>query len=626
MAEVYLMAYGYAGKILRADLSDERLTEEVLDEATLRKWVGGSGLGAMYLYDEVPKGVEWGSPENRFIVASGPLGGTRMGGSGTISITTKGCLTNGAVCTQANGFMGAYMKFSGYDAVVFQGATKRWVYLYMHDGKAELRDAQHLLGKNTWDVEDTIKKELGFGERGLSVFSIGPAGENLVKFAGVFGDKDHAAGHNGSGAVMGSKKLKAFCAARGHASIAVKDPDGLVAAAKDIYDRIMADPGTRATFDWGTGGTINGAESRITAGILPVKNYLTNVYPEARITSTQYGRDRWKVVNTPCWACRSHHCHMVTFTEGPYEGMTVEEPEYEMYAAWGPLVGNTDAAEILVMAHLCTDLGLESNEAGFLMSMIIELYEKGVLTKEDTGGLDLKWGNAAAIKQLLERIARREGRFANMLAEGTFRAVKALGPEAEQCGIYAMKGFSPRGHDHRAMWREMFDTATSDISTYASGYLGPMDPDVPSLKDGFSPEDVSSHIALAKGRRQFEDVLGTCTFNTRVPLRHVLAAFNAATGWSFTAKEAMDVGYRLTNVLRAFNLRHGITVDSERPSARWSSAPVDGPARGITVQPHWDSMLDNYYKLMGWERKTGKPLPETLTALGLENVTKELYP
>ena len=189
-----------------------------------------------------------------------------------------------------------------------------------------------------------------------------------------------------------------------------------------------------------------------------------------------------------------------------------------------------------------------------------------------------------------------------------------------------MKGFSPRGHDHRAMWREMFDTATSDISTYASGYLGPMDPDVPSLKDGFSPEDVSSHIALAKGRRQFEDVLGTCTFNTRVPLRHVLAAFNAATGWSFTAKEAMDVGYRLTNVLRAFNLRHGITVDSERPSARWSSAPVDGPARGITVQPHWDSMLDNYYKLMGWERKTGKPLPETLKALGLENVTKELYP
>jgi len=215
---------GYAGKVLRVNLTDEHISEEVLDEATLRKWVGGVGFGARYLYDEVPPGVEWNDPENRLIVASGPLGGTKVGGSGTISISAKGCLTNGATSTQANGFMGAYMKFSGYDAVVFHGMAKRWVYLYMHDGKAELRDARQLIGKNTWETEDEIKAELGYREKEASVFCIGPAGENLVKFAGIFGDKDHAAGHNGVGAVMGSKKLKAFCAVRGRTSLKVADP------------------------------------------------------------------------------------------------------------------------------------------------------------------------------------------------------------------------------------------------------------------------------------------------------------------------------------------------------------------------------------------------------------------
>ncbi|MEE8442689.1 MAG: aldehyde ferredoxin oxidoreductase N-terminal domain-containing protein, partial [Dehalococcoidia bacterium] len=165
----------YAGKILKVDLTNEIITEEILDDATLRKWVGGVGFGAKYLYEEVPTTAQWDDPENRLIVASGPLGGTRAGGSGTISISAKGCLTNGATSTQANGFMGAYMKFAGYDAVVFHGIAKRWVYLYMHDGTAELRDAEQLLGKDTWKTEDAVKAELGYKERGMSVFCIGPA-------------------------------------------------------------------------------------------------------------------------------------------------------------------------------------------------------------------------------------------------------------------------------------------------------------------------------------------------------------------------------------------------------------------------------------------------------------------
>ncbi len=620
-----MSAGGYAGKILRVDLTSERISEEVMDEATLRKYVGGVGFGAKYLYEEVPPDIQWNDPENRLIVASGPLGGTRVGGSGTISISTKGCLTNGATSSQANGFMGAYMKFSGYDAIIFQGVAKRWVYLYMHDDRAELRDAQYLLGKNTWETENAIKEELGYTEKGMSVFCIGPAGENLVKFAGIFGDKDHVAGHNGTGAVMGSKKLKAFCAARGRASLSVKDPDGLVMAANTIYDAIMADPGAKLTFDLGTGGDYGRAEWRVKIGTLPIKNYTTNLFPEYKIVSNQYGRERWKAVPNPCWACRSHHCHMVTITDGPYKGQTFEEPEYEMYATCGPLVGNTDAAEIFATSHLLTLLGLEGNEAGFLVSMVIELYEKGVLSEEDTGGLDLKWGNMAAIKKLLEQIAYRQGAFANMLAEGIARAAEALGPEAKGCGVYTIKGHSPQTHDHRAMWRMIFDTTTSDIGLAEAGYTGPLDPDTHALMDGFSPEEVSTHTAKTKGRRQFEDCLGTCTHATRAPLRLLVTAFNAATGWEFTPKEAQDGGFRAANFMRAFNLRHGIGVDKELPSPRWASTPVDGPAKGISILPYWDSMLDNYYKLMGWDRKTGRPFPETLRALGLGNVAADLW-
>ncbi len=617
--------YGYAGKMLRVDLINERISTEVLDEAALKKWVGGVGFGARYLYDEVPAGVQWNDPGNRLIVASGPMGGTRVGGSGTISISAKGCLTNGATSTQANGFMGAYMRFSGFDGVIFQGIAKRWVYLYLHDGIAELRNAQHLVGKNTWETEDAIKAELGYTDKAMSVFGIGPAGENLVKFAGIFGDKDHCAGHNGIGAVMGAKKLKAFCAARGQTAIKVASASRLSPAIEAIWNGVQKDTLGKRIFDWGTGGDYETGHQRVAVGTLPVKNYLTNLYPEARVMTSQYVRERWSVKPAPCWACRQHHCHMITFTDGPYRGLTVEEPEYEMFAAWGPLVGNADPAEALVLSNLLTLLGLEGNEAGFLVAMVIELYEKGVLTKKTTDGLDLKWGNTAAIRTLLERISRREGAFANMLAEGTKQAAETIGPEAQNCGIYTLKGHSPRGHDHRGMWREMFDTATSDIGTYESGYWGPSDPDIHKIKDRFSPEEVSTHVAKAKGRRQFEDTLGACSFCIRVPLRLVVEAFNAVTGWDFTVKEVQDIGFRVANLMRAFNLRHGITVDVERASPRWSSAPVDGPAKGISIAPHWDDMLDNYYQLMGWDRKTGKPLPETLRALGLDYAVDELW-
>lgn len=224
------------------------------------------------------------------------------------------------------------------------------------------------------------------------------------------------------------------------------------------------------------------------------------------------------------------------------------------------------------------------------------------------------------------RIAHRQGRFADILAEGTMRAAEALGEEAMNCGIYIKKGLSPRGHDHRAMWREMFDTATSSNGTYESGVISStQDIGLESAGDPFNPDDVSTLTAKAKGRRQFEDTLGTCTFCTRVPLPHLSQALSIATGWDFTPEEAQQVGFRIANTLRAFNIRCGITPEVEYPSPRYWSAPVDGPARGITIQPVWEQMLDNFYRLMGWDRVSGRPYPETLRALGLDNIVNDLW-
>ncbi len=324
--------YGYAGKLLRVDLTSEQIAEEKLDEEMARKYVGGTGLGAKHLYAEVPAGVEWSDEANRIIMATGPLGGSTMGGSGTFSVVTKGALSNGAVATQSNGFFGVFLKFCGYDGIILQGRAKRWVYLYIHEGAAELRDASHLIGKDTWETSELIKGELGKGEREMSVASIGPAGENLVRFASIFVDKGHTAAHDGVGAVMGAKKLKAIAVVRGKERPVFKDKEALSAIADQMHQSIVSDPASRGIYEW---GTLNAITERTIAGdgIIPVKNYTTNIFDIDREKLEKfwgpYIRRQFKPIPSPCWACRMHHCHIMTLTEGPYKGYVGEEPEYE---------------------------------------------------------------------------------------------------------------------------------------------------------------------------------------------------------------------------------------------------------------------------------------------------------
>jgi len=624
--------YGYAGKLLRVDLTSEQITDEKLDEETARKYIGGTGIGAKYLYDEVPAGVEWSDEGNRIIMASGPLGGTTVGGSGTFSAVTKGPLTNGAVAVQANGFLGAFLRFCGYDGIIIQGSAKKWVYLHIQDGVAELRDAAHLVGKTIWETEDIIKKELGKREREMSVFGIGPAGENLVKFAIICGDRGHVAAHGGAGAVMGSKKLKAIAVDRGNSRPSLKDKRGFSAIAKQFFDNTMKDPISLDSYNW---GTLNFIINRVKAGdgLVPVKNYTTNVYdiePEKLETfSGPYIRSNFAPKPNPCWACRRHHCHIITITEGPFKGYVGEEPEYESLAVFGPLIGAKDVTAAIYLSNETDRLGMDCNELGWALGLAIECYEKGLITREDTDQIELTWGNCEAVNQMIHRIARRQG-FGDVLAEGAMRAAQQIGGEAPSFAIHTMKGNTPRVHDHRTRWAMLFDTCLSQMSTDEGCSMArPADLGLSFTPAPYnlntSPKDTLLWNAQCKGAGQFQDCLGVCSFTTRSDLKLIAQAVSTATGWDFSTEETMEVGRRIVNLLRVFNIRHGHTAEMDAPSARYGSTPGDGPAQGKNIMVYWDELRSQYYEQMGWDSETGKPLPDALRHLGLEHTIPELW-
>ena len=615
---------GYAGKFLRVDLSRGTLTEERWNAAALRKWVGGTGVGAKILYDEVPPSVLWSDPENRLIMTTGPLAGTTVMGTGTISFVTKGTMTGGATTTQANGFMGAFIKFAGFDGVIIQGKSDRWVYLYLHDGTVELREAEQLLGLDSYDLQERITRELGKKEHRLSVFGIGPAGEHLVRFACIAGDRGHVAGHNGPGAVMGSKRLKAIVAERGGSRFPVADQEALREKARAIVEEILAHPVSRKSYEW---GTQNSFPSYVETGTLPVKNYTTDLFPGPERFMRQEYQKRWKLEPMPCWACRTKHLHMMTITDGKYAGFKTEEPEYEQWAAWGPQIGNTDVAGAAVLANDVDRLGLENNEAGWVIGWVMECHEKGILSREELDGLEMSWGNVEATRALLRKIAHREG-VGDLLAEGVKRASERLGRGSQDLAIYTLKGNSPRDHDHRGRWVEMVDTAVSDTGTMAVGPAWrPEEQGAKAKADLCDWQDVMEQLGKHNGRMMFEDSLGICRFTSRVSLHTLSRAVEAATGWAgFSAGDAMAVGRRISNLLRVYNLRCGLTPKLERPSKRYGSIPVDGPRAGTDVMEHWDDMRRGYYELMGWDFETGRPFPETLKKYGLEELIPDAWP
>ena len=612
----------YEGRLLRVDLTGERVSEEKIGEATLRGYLGGTGLGARYLYDEVPPNVAWNDPENRLILAAGPLDGTRMAGAGSFSVVTKGAMTEGATSSQANGYFGAYLRFSGFDAIVIQGKAKRPVYLYIHDGHGELRDAGHLVGKSTRETEQLIKEELNKKKREASVYSIGPAGERLVRFACLVGDEGHVAAHNGIGAVAGSKNLKAVAVDRGSGRVDLADVEQFRLTARELIEYVKTNPQSKKTYECGTSHVFQVYGEK---GGLPVKNYTTSVFPEYKKFSGEYLRSHFEIKPNPCWACPLRHCHIMKVTEGPYTGYVGEEPDYEQWAAWGSVIGQTDPGAAVVLSNEVDDLGMDTNESGWLIAWVMECFEKGILTIQDTDGLEVTWGNTEAVRKLLKKIALREG-IGDMLAEGVMRASRKIGGEASGMGIYTLKGNTPRGHDHRAAWWELFDTVVSSTGTIESAKMFQREQiGLPGTYDAFSPEENSTLVAKAKGPMAFEDSLVLCRFATSSNLVLLTRLLNAATGWNVTVGEAMEIGRRIVNLMKVFNVRHGLSSELDAPSPRYGSTPGDGPAAGKSIMAHWEEMLRNYYDQMGWDRQTGKPLPETLRSLGLGDIVSDIW-
>lgn len=329
----------------------------------------------------------------------------------------------------------------------------------------------------------------------------------------------------------------------------------------------------------------------------------------------------------PCWACRSKHLHEVTITEGKYAGFKGEEPEYEQWASWGPMIGNTDPAGALVISVEWDRLGMDTNEGSWLMGWVIECYERGILTKEDTGGLEMTWGNVEAVRAMARKIANREG-IGDLLAEGVKRASEKLGRGSQDLAIYTLKGNTPRGHDHRSRWVEMVDTCVSDTSTIEVGPAWlPQEQGAKANPDPHDWRDVAEQLGKHNGRMMFEDCLGICRFTSRTTMEGLGKAVEAATGWKdFTGEEALVVGRRISNLLRVFNLRCGLTPALERPSKRYGSTPVDGPLAGKSILENWDDMRKMYYDLMGWDFETGRPLPETLRKLGLADIIPDAWP
>jgi aldehyde:ferredoxin oxidoreductase len=617
---------GFAGQLLRVDLSKRRCWAEPWSPEDMRDQLGGIGLGSRILYRETRKGkgnVTWDHPDNRLVLATGPLAGLPVWGTGGLTVVTIGAGTNGPTSTQANGFFGTNLKYCGYDAIVIQGQARDWVYLYIDDDRVELRDARSYVGKDTWQTQDALSEDLGLRGHQLSVYSIGPAGESLVRFAAIQGDYGHVASKNGVGAVMGKKKLKAVAIVKGTRALRAADPLGLVAAADDIAHDLRSDPSARSLYEY---GTLPGVVNLNKLGALPIRNYTTN--------TTDADMTRWEAPKLregfdhrghQCNSCGMHHCHMSVIRQGVHKGTIVDEPEYEGWSGAGWTIGVT--ADIDGVAWLNTQLDracLDVNEFGWVCGWVMEGLERGWLSRKQVG-FDLKWGDIEGANRLIQMICKREG-FGDLLAEGVKRAAEKLGGAAAAAAVYTGKGASPRGHDHRARWEEMLDTTTSSTATMETGNpVHQTELGLPARINPFDGVEVAKLVAGCRGRRNFEDSLGICIFTTRTRLENVCRALSAATGWTYTVDEAMRMGRKTAAINRAVALRCGLTPDLEVPSKRYGSTPTDGPAKGQAVSAHWEKMVDTWYAEVGYDRKTGKPLPKTLRDLGLDWLSRELW-
>ncbi|MFX1390553.1 MAG: aldehyde ferredoxin oxidoreductase family protein [Promethearchaeota archaeon] len=615
------MVNGYTGNILRVDLKERKINIENPDEIFYRRYVGGEGFVAYYLLKEVKAGIDPLGPENKLIFATGPLTGFSIPGTGRNSVGAKSPLTGGFGEAEVGGHWGAELKHAGFDAIIIEGKAESPVYLWINDGKAELKDARHLWGKITGEAESIIKKELN--DNLIRVAQIGPAGENLVRYACVINDLRNAAGRSGMGAVMGSKHLKAI-AIRGHKRLQVHNKEKLRGKIKE-FNEVAYKPYS-SYFEHGTGGGI--MEQFAKSGNLPTRNFRDGDFSGAKLLDPSLMTESINLTMDACYAC-SIRCKKIVNIQEPWNvDPLYGGPEYESIGAFGSNCGIDDIKAVCKANELCNKYSLDTISTGVSIGFAMECFENGILKEKDTNGMSLKFGDAEAMVNMVELIASREG-LGDILAEGVKIAAEKLGNGAEKYAMH-VKGqeipmhdprlkqglgvgytVSPTGAEHMAnMHDDSIANERAIVGQRAIGILEPLE------RNDLSPKKIRA-LSYYTNWRNLYNALLICYF---VPWDYVDVPeiIQAVTGWYTTTWELMKVGERITTMARAFNVREGIRKDQDWLPERFFEPHTSGALSETAIDPKkLKTAIETYYKMMGWN-EDGIPLHSKLEELDID--------
>lgn len=623
------MIYGYAGNVLRIDLTDEKVIKEPLKQKWVDDYLGGRGFTAKILFDENPLNVDPFDEENIFIIAMGPLSGHFLPASGKTHFATKSPATGGYGDSNMGGHFGVNMKYAGYDVTIIKGKAKEQSYILIDDDKVEIRSAEKYWGKGSTVVEEEMKKELGDD---FQILTIGPAGENLVKFACISHDFGRQAGRIGIGAVLGSKNIKAI-AVRGTKSVPVFDPEGLLTKGKETYAACREKPGFTAWTPQGTAGITDWCNN---VGALPTRNFQTSHCDYADKINGQAILDELKITDKGCFACPIP-CGKYGFAKTKLGDVYVEGPEYETLSLLGSNCEIKDIKEIAYLNYICDELGLDTCSGGAVVSFALECYEKGLISREDMG-MDVKFGDFESVAHILEIISSRTG-IGNALAEGVKGAAEIIGHDSSKFAIH-VKGLEWTGYESRNAPGMMLGYMTADIGAH-HGRCWVLGNDVAGSADAgnitelITSEQTASTLSKANHEhvvpivlksqhtRPAFDILGTCRLQYMeigLEIDYYEELYYAITGKKLKWDELLKLSEKIWTLNRMYNFREMSDFGRkyDYPPARFYEEPIpDGPNEGHFISLDViDEMLDKYYAARGWDNN-GYPTRETIASFGL---------
>lgn len=618
---------GYTGKVLRINLTNQTSTEEELPFQMAKDFIGGAGFGIKYLFDEVPANADALGPDNKLIFAPGPFSGTNVPCASRMAVTAKSPLTGAVGMSLSGGHFPVELKFAGYDVLIIEGQSEEPVYISIKNGEAKFRSAKKLWGMKTTDTQQIIKNDLK--DQNVRIACIGPAGENQIKIASIINEW-RAFGRKGLGAVMGSKNLKAI-AVRGYDKIQIADKDKLKQARK-VFTKAMKDSEVLypAFSNLGTGMVV---DHTCHMGIFPTKNYTaTGEFDPIEKIGVEVQTSR-TVTKEHCYGCPVGCSQVKLAKTGNYAGTLSEGPEFETMYSFGGATGVENIDAIIAADRLADEMGFDTMSSGVSIAFAMELYEKGILTKEDTNGIELNFGNDKAMMTILHQMSYREG-LGGILADGTKIAAQKIGKGSEKYAMH-VKGLELPAYDVRGAKAHGLNYATSFTGAdHCRGY---------AFQEVFGipvPKEVDRFTADGKGeltkwnqdiRTAVTDAPTMCGFIFDMAVVGIAAQntadlMEAVTGISYSTDDILEVGERINNLARAFNVREGFARADDILPDRLMDEPIPGGAsKGHSInRDELKKMLDEYYAARGWNIETGSPTREKLTALNLNYVADAL--